>query len=320
MSKLNFTGNNSSKPNSNFEPSIKEYAPKNKENVNSLANLMVDGKISADDVKALKAKATEVMDTLKEAGNPANVTYQAYPTKAGDIAYRLTIAGRDSKEGELQRLEMTLDKDMNITKAFSTKTVPDGSTWKTEVLKGSEYNNFMKNARTALKELLPEAPKRELPPFVKEISEKIREASPKIPNKDGEEVAKYYSNIENFKDKNGTDRVNLVVKTHGDEQLTVTLNAELDGITRVKYTDFSGYDAEKKTGEVKNVVLDSDNLNEVRDTFLHDTVIGDILLSKDSKALESPAVEQEADMAEPDLTEDGFMDIPDGLDEEFPFE
>lgn len=318
MSKLNFTGNNTNTgKSSNFEPSIKEYAPKNGNNPNSIANLMINGKITAEDAKALQAKATEVMDTLKAAGNPTNVTYQAYPTKAGDIAYKLTVAGRDNKDAELQRLELTLDKDMKVVKAFPTKTVQENGSWKTEVLKGAERNNFIKGAISALKDMLPELPKREVPAFIKEISEKIREVSPKMQNKDGAEVAKYYTNIENFKDKNGNDRVNLVVKTHGDEELTITLNQEQDGITRLKYTDFSTYDRETKQGEVKNIVLDSTNLDEVRDTFLHDTIIGDILLSKDSKALEAPVAEQEADYTEP---ADGFMNIPDEIDEELPFE
>ncbi len=312
MAKLNFNGNNS-RSNSNFEPSIKEYAPKNGDNPNSLANLMMDGKITADQAKALKAAATQVMDVMKSAGHPTNVTYQAYDKKTGEIGFKLSVRGRDSKEGELQSLDMTLDKDMKITKAFSTKTEQVNGHWKTDILKGSEYNNFMKNARAALKDLLPAAPARELPPFVKEISDKIREASPKMQNKEGQEVAKYYTTLQSFKDKNNNDRTNMVVNTHGDEQLTITLNQDLDGITQLKYTDFSAYDKEKgNKDDIKNVVLDDSNLDQVRDTFLHDTVIGDILLSKDEKALAAD---------EKDNIDMDFSNIPDvTIDEdEIPF-
>lgn len=138
MGKLNFNGNNSHS-NSNFEPSIKEYAPKSGDNPNSLANLMMDGKITAEQAKALKAAATEIMDVLKNAGHPANVTYQAYESKkTGEIGFKLSVKGRDSKEGELQSLDMTLDKDMKIAKAFSTKTEQVNGQWKTDILKGSE--------------------------------------------------------------------------------------------------------------------------------------------------------------------------------------
>lgn len=313
--KLNFIGNNKPGRNTNFEPSIKEYAPKQGDNPNSLANLMMDGKITADDAKALKAKATEVMNTLKEAGNPTNVTYQAYVSKkTGEVGYKLTVKGRDSKDAELQSLEMSLGEGMKIEKAFATVSEQVSGEWQTRVVKGSEVNDFIKDSRRALKDLLPELPKRELPAFVKEISDKIREASPKITNKEGAEVAKYYTQLVPFKDKNGNERSNLVVNTHGDERLAITLNKELDGITQIKYTDFREYDAEKKnTDAIKNIVIDADNVNDIRDNFLHDTVIGDILLSKDSKALEG---------GEKEGAEADFMNIPDiDLDEEeIPFE
>ena len=310
--KLDFIGNKGG-GRSNFEPSIKEYAPKNGDNPNSLANLMADEKITPAEVKALKAKATEVMDTLKEAGHPTNVTYQAYVSKkTGEIGYKLSVKGRDSKEGELQSLDMTLDKDMKIVKAFPTVTEQVDGKWNTRALKSAERNEFVKNAIRDLKDMLPELPKRELPAFVKEIADKIREASPMVQNKDGAEVAKYYTQLIGFKDKNGNDRQNLVVNTHSDERLTITLNQNLDGITQIKYTDFRDYDKEKgNTDAIKNVVLDATNLEAIRDNFLHDTVIGDILLSKDQKALE------QTEKAEPD-----FMNIPDiEIDEdEIPFE
>ena len=314
--KLNFVGNNAKGGNKRqFEPSIKEYSPKNGDNPNSLANLMMEEKITAKDAKELKAAATKVMDTLKEAGHPTNVTYQAYPKKSGEVGYKLTIKGRDSAEGELQSIEMTLDKDMKITKAFAMVTEQDNGQWKSRALKGAERNEFVKNSLRALKDLLPALPKRELPAFVKDIADKIREASPTIKNKDGVEVSKYYASLKPFKDKNGNDRQNLVVNTHSDERLIITLNPTMDGITQLKYSDFRDYDpAKKNTDAIKNIVLDASNLEEIRDNFLHDVVVGDILLSKDQKALEN---------TEKAGVEQDFMNIPEieiDEDEEIPFE
>lgn len=319
--KLDFIGNKGGGKRT-FEPSIKEYTPKNGDNPNSLANLMMEEKISAADAKALKEKATEVMNILKEAGHPTNVTYQAYESKQnpGQIGYKLSVKGRDSQEGELQAVDMTLDKSMKITKAYATVTEQENGGWKTRVLKGNERNDFVKNALRDLKDLLPEMPKRELPPFVKEIADKIREASPTIQNDKGEDVSKYYTKLVPFKDKQGNDRTNLEVNTHGDEKLTITLNKDLDGITQIKYSDYRMYQAltddEKKAPDaaknnIKNIILNADNLEEIRDNFLHDTVIGDILLSKDNKALEN----------EDKSVDQDFMNIPDmDIDEEIPFE
>lgn len=304
--RLNTIGNNAYQ--NSFDPAIKEYAKKNGENPNSLANLMMDGKITADDAKALKAKATEVLDILKDAGHPANVTYQAFEKKDGEIGYKLTVKGRDTKEGELQSFDMTLDKDMTITKAFATKTEQVAGEWKTTALKGNETNEFIKNVRRDLKDLLPELPKRELPEFVKGIADKIREASPKMTNKDGAEVSQYYTKLENYKDKKGNERTKLVVNCHSDEQLTIGLNANMDGISFIAYQDFRAYDKEKgNKDDIKNIILDADNLEEVRDNFLHDVVIGDILLADVEKVATNDAKEAS-----------DFMDIE--IDEEIPFE
>lgn len=306
MAKLNTIG---TKRNDNFEPSIKEYQKKTGDNPYSISNLLEQEKITIADSKALKAKATEVMETLKEAGYPANVVYQAFVKKDDTIGYKLTIKGRDSQEAELQSLDMNLNSDFSIKSAFATKTEQVGGEWKTTPLKGQEVNEFIKNARKALKDLLPELPKRELPEFVKGISDKIREASPKMQNKEGAEVSQYYTKLENYKDKKGNERTKMVVNCHSDEQLTIGLNSKLDGISFIAYQDFRNYDKEKgNKDDIVNIILDSDNLDSVRDDFLHDVVIGDILLADVEKTAGKDEASKEAQ---------DFMDID--IDDEIPF-
>lgn len=344
MGKLSFAGAKTSnfKPKCNADKSYTEL-------ITELAQDAAANAEPLKKLSELKAKATEIMDAMSKAGNPHNVKYSVYKNKEGETQFKLTIngggvalkdeAGKDvvDEKGNKkivggQTLDLILDSDMNVAKRFISTKEWDAANKKmiTTPLKKNQYNQAIQNMLVDLKDYLPAAPAREMTDFVKNMLDQLREISPvmQVPEKvkegdkwvpaldeDGHEkmknVQQYYAKFDTYTDEKGKTYNNLIISNHGDEQLTVALNDEQTGIRGVRYTDFAKY---KETNEKKDVVsvwLDDTNLDVVRDDFMHDDIIGGILL-KDTPVLEV-SNSFEADMNAPEI-DDLTID-----DDEIPF-
>lgn len=237
-----------------------------------------------------------------------------------------------------QTLDLILDKDMNVEKRFISKKDWDAAsrTMTTTPLKKAEYNQAIKDMLEDLKDFLPAAPAREATPFVKGILEQLRELSPEmdVPEKvkNGKDasgkdiwvtakdengndkmkrVKQYFATFDTYTgEKDKKEHTNIIISNHGNEQLTVALNDDQTGIRGVRYTDFSKFKETGNKDDIESIWLDDENVSSVKDNFLYNTVIGDILL-KDGQEVSNDI---EMDMNAPENIEEQIID-----EDEIPF-
>lgn len=126
---------NATRNNSNFKAEAK-FSDKTKDAI-------INGEIDTAMANSVKAKAVEMVEALTKEGKASNATVriEKYQTKDGKegISRSISFSGKDSKEGELHTLVLSLNDQLEVT--YNKFQTYDPATNKVNDLKFPDANN-----------------------------------------------------------------------------------------------------------------------------------------------------------------------------------